>query len=254
MKKKQFQPVVPHVTRRFIVRVHDGEFVAHCVDYWSVGFGARAILAINDLTGCLESLLESGEHPIPNPAGHGLEAEYRKLADGGFTDNQSTVAWGVLVRKGALPHANSDERTSRHEWVATSSSARHPVASKFIHRTGVLELPSPIGRIKLDDENDHNPLIPQVCSECRGFGKVPDGSDSHYYNMISCPRCSGKGVTETRKPLFESTHSALKALIVGGHFIDCPACGVTFSLEDRSQWSGLRHLGCGCKIVPCWVL
>lgn len=97
------------------------------------------------------------------------------------------------------------------------------------------------------DAEDHNPLVLEACPECHGEGtqciETAGGA-----SMDTCPACEGVGVTGNVVRMFPNDSPALSAEARDG-WVRCPNCQRRFALKDPHRWTGLRHVGCGQRIV-----
>jgi hypothetical protein len=124
-------------------------------------------------------------------------------------------------------------------------------ATEHIHTSHTYMMGKPYGSLALSPENDHNPVVPVKCANCNGTGKRCDQVGEDAYEMYECQQCRGKGVGTNNARLFEDDTPPIEVAMFSDGWVRCPACNRTFALKDPYMWSGLRHLHCGRKLIPC---
>jgi len=104
------------------------------------------------------------------------------------------------------------------------------------------------GDAKVHEAPDHNPLILEDCPTCRGTGHK--GIDENgQASLWECPICKGSGITGNLGPYFTNDEPIISVGLNSYGWITCPLCNFRFSPRDKHAWSGLRHFGCGQRLV-----
>jgi len=99
----------------------------------------------------------------------------------------------------------------------------------------------------LSSDPDHNPIILEDCSACRGTGHRCDETSTAYVLDV-CAACAGQGVTGRLVRYFQNDSPEVRNADVANGWLTCPWCDRRFALHDSAVWSGLRHITCGGRI------
>jgi len=105
------------------------------------------------------------------------------------------------------------------------------------------------GGLHLEEYPDHNPLVLQDCSACRGRGKIMRcEADAEGFTMYGdpCAACLQTGITGGVERYFENTREIEVAVDSHG-LVRCPGCGKGFTKRSK-KFTGLRHRTCGQRI------
>ena len=101
-------------------------------------------------------------------------------------------------------------------------------------------------------ENDHNPLVLEDCTRCRGYGKydtyAESGSGDRSTSLHRCEVCSGSGHSDTYARYFDNDAPPVAVQVRANGSLACPCCGWNFTVGDRAVWTGWRHARCGQRI------
>ncbi len=128
------------------------------------------------------------------------------------------------------------------------------------HTPGGLLMKKNVRRFTPDlfnDENDHNPIVAQLCKRCNGDGGYrvykPEPHD------VTCKKCKGVGAFEKAVPYFPEKSKEIAIIPNDGGYIKCPKCGKRFPITSNQYWTGKRH-ECGQKLklegpnaAQCWT-
>ena len=103
------------------------------------------------------------------------------------------------------------------------------------------------GAAVLSSEPDHNPLILEDCSSCRGTGHQCCETAAAYV-LDACAACAGRGITGQVVRYFKNDSPEVRTADIANGWLTCPWCSRRFAIRDPAVWSGLRHITCGGRI------
>ena len=106
---------------------------------------------------------------------------------------------------------------------------------------------------KATEENDYNPTVTKMCSECRLEGRIYFQEDGCWC-VKECSKCDGVGSIEEK--MYSDCDTTVMLEVNEKARTKCPKCHFTFFINDPNVWLGDRHRRCGQKLeVPKdWLL
>src|SRR4051812_2856335 len=97
------------------------------------------------------------------------------------------------------------------------------------------------GDVAFTADNDHNPLVPDDCPRCGGYGKYdtftdpdPETGLARQVDLHRCEVCGGSGRASVRVPYFDNAAEPVTVRLPANGLLRCPCCGWGFNVRDHA--------------------